>query len=279
MRKGQNMKKVRQVEPVREILGGINSVTEALRGPRKIYKLYIGKDSRNPRIEEIVNLAQNKGIAVKLTDRGELDRLYSQAPHQGVVMEAEPYRYADLQDVLEQVAAAGDQALLLVLDGVEDPQNLGAIIRTAECAGVNGIILPRHHSAAITPAVVRASAGATEHMAVVRETNLVNTLKELKKAGMWVVGADMEGSAEYFRTKMPCPAVLVIGGEGRGIRRLVRENCDLLVRIPMYGQVNSLNASVAAALLIYELVRQRSAANPAVSPGAYLDETLTNSYN
>ncbi|HOQ08607.1 MAG TPA: 23S rRNA (guanosine(2251)-2'-O)-methyltransferase RlmB [Syntrophomonadaceae bacterium] len=273
------MKKVRQVEPVREILGGINSVTEALRGPRKIYKLYIGKDSRNPRIEEIVNLAQNKGIAVKLTDRGELDRLYSQAPHQGVVMEAEPYRYADLQDVLEQVAAAGDQALLLVLDGVEDPQNLGAIIRTAECAGVNGIILPRHHSAAITPAVVRASAGATEHMAVVRETNLVNTLKELKKAGMWVVGADMEGSAEYFRTKMPCPAVLVIGGEGRGIRRLVRENCDLLVRIPMYGQVNSLNASVAAALLIYELVRQRSAANPAVSPGAYLDETLTNSYN
>ncbi len=266
------MKKVRQVGPVREILGGINSVTEALRGTRKIYKLYIiGKERNNPRIEVLVNLAQNQAIDVKLTNQADLDRLYPQAPHQGVVAEVEPYRYADLEDVIAQAAIAGEKSLLLVLDGIEDPQNLGSIIRTAECAGVNGIILPRHHSATITPTVVRASAGATEHIAVVQETNLVNTLKTLKKAGMWVIGADMEGSTEYFHTDMPRPAVLVIGGEGRGIRRLVRENCDLLVRIPMYGQVNSLNASVSAALLIYELVRQRGnqpdfAKNPVARP-------------
>lgn len=251
------MKKVRQVGTVKEILGGINSVTEALRGSRKFYKLYIGKEGNNPRIEEIVNLARKKSIAVKMTDRADLDRLYPQAPHQGVAAEVEPFKYADLHDILAQAAITGEKSIFLVLDGIEDPQNLGSIIRTAECAGVNGIILPRHHSAAITPTVVRASAGATEHMAVAQETNLVNTLKALKKAGMWVIGADMDGPAEYFHTVMPHPAVLVIGGEGRGIRRLVRENCDLLVRIPMYGQVNSLNASVSAALLIYELVRQR----------------------
>lgn len=253
------MKKGRQVGPVKEILGGINSVTEALRGSRKFYKVYIGKEGSNPRIEEIVNLARKKSVAVKMTDRAELDRLHPQAPHQGVVAEVEPYQYADLDDVMARVAMAGEKALLLVLDGIEDPQNLGSIIRTAECAGVDGIILPRHHSAAITPTVVRASAGAAEHIAVVQETNLVNTLKELKKAGMWVIGADMDGSAEYFHTDMPRPAVLVIGGEGRGVRRLVKENCDIIVRIPMYGKVNSLNASVSAALLIYELVRQRFA--------------------
>jgi 23S rRNA (guanosine2251-2'-O)-methyltransferase len=243
---------------VREILGGINSVAEALRGQRKFHQLYVAKERHNPRIEDILMLAEKKSLPIKLISRAELDRLYPQAPHQGVAAEVEPYVYADLESVMVRASHDGERSILLVLDGIEDPQNLGSIIRTAECAGVNGVILPRHHSVGINPTVVRASAGATEHIAVVQETNLVNTLKALKKAGFWVIGADMAGTQEFFHTQMPYPAVLVIGSEGRGMRRLVKENCDLLVRIPMFGQVNSLNASISAALLIYELVRQRS---------------------
>lgn len=243
---------------MREILGGINSVAEALRGQRKFHQLYVAKERHNPRIEDILMLAEKKSLPIKLISRAELDRLYPQAPHQGVAAEVEPYVYADLESVMVRASHDGERSILLVLDGIEDPQNLGSIIRTAECAGVNGVILPRHHSVGINPTVVRASAGATEHIAVVQETNLVNTLKALKKAGFWVIGADMAGTQEFFHTQMPYPAVLVIGSEGRGMRRLVKENCDLLVRIPMFGQVNSLNASISAALLIYELVRQRS---------------------
>lgn len=241
---------------MREILGGINSVTEALRGQRKFHKLHVEQERHNPRIEEILKLAHKKSVSIQTSSRKDLERLFPQAPHQGVVAEVEPYVYAELDDIIVK-ASPKESSILLVLDGIEDPQNLGSIIRTAECAGVSGIILPRHNSVAITPTVVRASAGATEHIAVAQETNLVNTLKRLKKAGFWVIGADMTGPQEYFRTAIPFPAVLVIGGEGRGIRRLVRENCDLLVRIPMFGQVNSLNASVSAALLTYELMRQR----------------------
>jgi 23S rRNA (guanosine2251-2'-O)-methyltransferase len=241
---------------MREILGGINSVTEALRGQRKFHKIYVEQERHNPRIEEILVLAQKKSVPIKTSSRKDLERFYPQAPHQGVVAEVEPYVYAELDDIVAK-ASSEEGSILLVLDGIENPQNLGSIIRTAECAGVKGIILPRHRSVGVTPAVVRASAGATEHTAVVQETNLVNTLKTLKKAGFWVIGADMTGKQEYFHTQMPYPAVLVIGSEGRGIRRLVKENCDLLVRIPMFGQVNSLNASISAALLIYELVRQK----------------------
>lgn len=242
---------------MREILGGINSVAEALRGQREFHKLYVAKESQNSRIKEILILAGKRSVSIKFISRTDLDRLYPQAPHQGVAAEVEPYAYADLDDVVARASHAGDRSILLVLDGIEDPQNLGSIIRTAECAGVNGVILPRHHSVGINPTVVRASAGASEHIAVVQKTNLANTLKSLKKAGFWVIGADMGGSQEYFHSKMPYPAVLVIGSEGRGIRRLVKENCDVLVRIPMFGQVNSLNASVSVALLMYELVRQR----------------------
>lgn len=200
---------------MREILGGINSVAEALRGQRKFHQLYVAKERHNPRIEDILMLAEKKSLPIKLISRAELDRLYPQAPHQGVAAEVEPYVYADLESVMVRASHDGERSILLVLDGIEDPQNLGSIIRTAECAGVNGVILPRHHSVGINPTVVRASAGATEHIAVVQETNLVNTLKALKKAGFWVIGADMAGTQEFFHTQMPYPAVLVIGSEGR----------------------------------------------------------------
>ncbi len=241
-----------------EYLGGINSVSEALRSDRTIKRIYLSKDSRSPRLEEIAAEAKKRQIPCKLLDRTGLDRIYSGSPHQGVVAEVEAYVYADLDEVLAGARSRNEDPFLLLLDGIEDPQNLGSIIRTAECAGVHGVIIPRHHSAEITPAVVRASAGAVEHMAVIQETNLVNTIKRLKEEGLWIVGADMDGKTDYFNSTLPQPTALVIGGEGRGIRRLVRENCDLLVRIPMFGQVNSLNASVSAALLIYEIVRQKA---------------------
>ena len=146
---------------------------------------------------------------------------------------------------------------MLVLDGIEDARNLGAIIRTAECAGVHGIVLPRHNAAEVNEYAVRSSAGAVEHMLIARETNLVNVLKDLKTRGMWVIGLEAAAVDCYYRTAIPLPAAVVVGGEGRGIRRLVKEQCDLLLKIPMFGRINSLNASVAAALILYEIVRQQ----------------------
>jgi 23S rRNA (guanosine2251-2'-O)-methyltransferase len=182
--------------------------------------------------------------------------MYTVANHQGVVALVDSYEYSRLEEILENAALKKEPPFVLLLDGIEDPQNMGSIIRTAECAGVHGVIIPQHNSVEITAAVVRASAGAVEHMLVARVTNLVNCIKDLKKQGLWVVGADMEGTA-YNLSNIPAPTALVIGGEGSGIRKLVRQNCDMLVSIPMSGKVSSLNASVAAGLIIYEVIRQR----------------------
>jgi 23S rRNA (guanosine2251-2'-O)-methyltransferase len=209
------------------------------------------------KIEELVKFAQKKAIFVQYLEKQRLDEMYTVTNHQGIVALVDSFQYAEVDEMLEKAALAGQDPFLLILDGMEDPQNLGSIIRTAECAGVQGIIIPAHNSSEITPAVVRASAGAVEHILVAKETNLVNCIKHLKEKGLWVIGADMDGNSDYFDCKIPSPTVLVIGGEGRGIRRLVRENCDLLVKIPMRGLIQSLNASVAAALVIYEVLRQR----------------------
>jgi 23S rRNA (guanosine2251-2'-O)-methyltransferase len=175
------------------------------------------------------------------------------------VAQVDSFAYSSVDEILEKAALSGQEPFVLVLDGIEDPQNMGSIIRTAECAGVHGIIVPRHNSSEVTPAVVRASAGAVEHMLVAMETNLVNAIRVLKKNGLWVVGADMDGEQDYFHCSIPTPTALVVGGEGQGIRRLVKENCDMVVRIPMTGSIRSLNASVAAGLIIYEVLRQRQA--------------------
>ena len=179
--------------------------------------------------------------------------------HQGVVAFAAPVAYADLTDVLADVEAAGRTPFLVLLDGIEDVHNVGAIIRTAECAGVDAVLLPKRRSAPINETVGKTSAGAVEYMPIVQIGNTTQTLKKLQKRGFWVIGADMDGSVDYFHSSLTEPIVLVIGSEGRGISHLVKETCDVLVQIPMFGQVNSLNASVAAALLMYEAVRQRQA--------------------
>lgn len=238
-------------------LTGINAVAEALYGGRQVKRIYIQEGRSGERIKDIIKLAAEQRIAIQYIAHERLDQMAGNNKHQGVLALVEAYPYASLEDVLKLAGNRGEQPFIIILDGIEDPHNLGAIIRTAECAGVHGIIIPKHNAAEITPAVGRASAGAVEHMLVVKTTNLVNTIKELKQNGLWVVGADMEGREDYFRSSIPTPVALVIGSEGHGIRRLVKEHCDLLLRIPLYGKVNSLNASVASALLIYEVMRQK----------------------
>ena len=237
-------------------LAGVNSIMEAMRGKRRVHKIFIQEGRGGKRIEELLNLARKKGIYSQCVDKQRLDGMYTVANHQGVVAVVDSYEYSSPEEILENAALKKEPPFVLLLDGIEDPQNLGSIIRTAECAGVHGVIIPQHNSVEITAAVVRASAGAVEHMLVARVTNLVNCIQELKKQGLWVIGADMEGIA-YNLSHIPAPTALVIGGEGSGIRKLVRQNCDMLVSIPMSGKVSSLNASVAAGLIIYEVIRQR----------------------
>jgi len=237
-------------------IAGFNSIMEALRGNRRVHKIFIQEGRGGKRIEDLLNLAHKKGVYSQYVDKQRLDGMYTVANHQGIVALVDSYEYSTPEAILEKAAIKREPPFVLLLDGIEDPQNMGSIIRTAECAGVHGVIIPQHNSVEITAAVVRASAGAVEHMLVARVTNLVKCIKDLKEQGLWVVGADMGGS-EYFLSNIPTPTALVIGGEGRGIRKLVRQNCDMLVSIPMSGKVASLNASVAAGIIIYEVIRQR----------------------
>ena len=242
---------------MQEKLAGINSIMEALNGRRKIHKIYVQEGRGGKRIDELLQLAEKRGVYWQYVDRQRIDQMYTLANHQGIVAQVDSFEYSTVEAILEKAALSGQEAFILILDGIEDPQNMGSIIRTAECAGVHGIIVPRHNSSEITPAVVRASAGAVEHMLVAMETNLVNAIKALKKHGLWIIAVDMDGEQDYFRCRIPSPTALVVGGEGQGIRRLVKENCDLVVRIPMIGSIQSLNASVAAGLIIYEVLRHR----------------------
>ncbi len=237
-----------------DILQGINSVLEALKAKRKINLIHIARGKVDDRLQLVLQMAKDQGIKVVRAQKADLDKMAGKY-HQGVVAEAEPYRYYSLEDISDQ--AGTEQPLLLLLDGVQDPQNLGAIIRTSECMGVNGVIIPKHGACEVTSAVTRASAGASEHLKVARVTNLVQTLKELKKRGFWIVGTDSQAPQSYFDISFLGPIALVIGGEGKGIRRLVGENCDYMVYIPMAGQINSLNASVSSAIVLGEIVRQR----------------------
>lgn len=242
---------------MKEKIAGVNSIMEALRGKRKVQKILIQEGRGGKRIDDMVKLAESKGVFVQYVEKQRLDKMMRGINHQGIVAQVEEFSYSTIEEVLELAAMKGEQPFILILDGIEDPHNLGAIIRTAECAGVHGVVVPKHSQAEINSTVVKSSAGAVEHMLIVQEVNLVRLIDFLKKNGLWVIGADMEADRYYFADPLPCPAALVIGGEGRGIRRLVKENCDVLVKIPLQGSIESLNASVAAGLVIYELLRQR----------------------
>ncbi|MBO8158019.1 23S rRNA (guanosine(2251)-2'-O)-methyltransferase RlmB [Thermosyntropha sp.] len=244
---------------MKEKIAGINTVMEAIKGGRrKVYKVFIQEGRGGRKIEDLVKLAQARGIFIQYVEKQKLDKMSPSKNHQGIIAQIEDYPYNSVEEILEYAVIKGEEPFLVLLDGIEDPQNMGAIVRTAECAGVHGVVIPRHNSVKITEAVVRASAGAVEHMRIAKETNLVNVIKFLKKQGFWIVGADANGDRNYFDLDYPVPLALVIGSEGEGMRRLVKENCDILVKIPMKGNINSLNASVAAGLIMYEVVRQRN---------------------
>ena len=237
---------------------GINPVTEALKAGRPIQRLLIAEQRKLDRdILEIIRLAKGRGTEVRIATRDLLKREAPNGLHQGVIAITAAREYAALDDILKLPAQKGQSPLYLVLDGVEDPRNLGALLRTAEATGVHGVIIPERRAVGLTESVAKAAAGALEYVPVVKVVNIVNTLEELKKAGVWVAGAEAGGDTLYWDADFVRPVALVLGGEDKGVRRLVRERCDYLLSIPLVGNITSLNVSVAAGVLLYEVLRQR----------------------
>jgi 23S rRNA (guanosine2251-2'-O)-methyltransferase len=240
-----------------DIVEGRNAVIEALRAGRLIDKIFIQKGETDKTLGHIASKAREAGIVVVDADRRKLDSMSQTHAHQGVIALTAVREYCTVSDILDIAKERGEMPFVIVCDEISDPHNLGAVIRTAEAAGAHGIIIPKRRSAGVTSIVDKTSAGAAEHMAVARVSNLSAALKELKDAGVWIYGTAAEGLSPLWQTDLKGPICIVIGSEGDGISRLVRENCDYLVSIPMKGKVSSLNASAAAAVLIYEALRQR----------------------
>lgn len=242
-----------------EFIAGRQAVAEALKGGRSVNKIWMAAGQRNPALEEVRYKAKEAGIVVQEVTSDRLEALVPDLRHQGIVASVAPVRYWELDEVIELAAEGPEPGFLVILDGLEDPQNVGAILRSADASGVHGVLLPKRRSCPLSGAVARASAGAVEHVPVAHIGNVVQAIQTLKKAGYWVVGADADGTTSLFSADLTGPVALVIGSEGYGLSRLVKENCDYLVRIPMKGKVGSLNASVASALMMYEVVRRRDA--------------------
>ena len=245
-----------QIEKRNDIIAGRNPVTEALRSGRAIDSILIAKGELNGSIKVIAAKAKAMKIPIKEVDRKKLDLMCGGAVHQGVAAVAAVKEYASVEDIFALAESRNEPPFIIVLDEIDDAHNLGAIIRTAECAGAHGIIIPKRRSAGLSYAVGKTSAGAYEYMPVARVTNIPTVLDELKERGCWVYGADMNGSV-YTENNLKGAAALVIGSEGNGIGKLVREKCDVILSLPMCGKINSLNASVAAGILMYEFMRQR----------------------
>ena len=235
---------------------GRNAVLEAFRAGKIIDKLYVLKGCQDGPIQSIVREAKKGDTIINFVEKERLDQISTTGRHQGVIANAAAYEYAEVDDILAAAEAKGEAPFLILLDGIEDPHNLGAIIRTANQAGVHGIIIPKRRAVGLTAVVAKTSAGAINYTPVAKVTNLVRTMEDLKKKGIWFVCADMDGDVMY-RVNMAGPIGLVIGNEGNGVSRLVREACDMTACIPMKGDVDSLNASVATGILAYEIVRQR----------------------
>lgn len=240
----------------KDIIEGRNAVFEALRAGAPLEKIYVSGSVKN-RLGHILAAARENNVPVVSCEANKLDAMSVRKAHQGVVAVTSAGGYLELEELIELFKQSSEPPFLIACDSISDPQNLGAIIRTAECAGASGIIIPKRRSAGITAIVNKTSAGAASHFPVARVANLGAALKTLKENGVWIYGADMEGESSHWETDFKGPVCLVIGSEGKGISRLLRESCDFLVNIPMRGKINSLNAAVAAAVLIYEVRRQR----------------------
>lgn len=237
------------------IIVGRNPVTEALKSGREIDKLLVSATEGS--MIKILAQAKEKGIPVMKVEKAALDRIAPGQAHQGVAAYISPYEYAELDDIFAKADAAGEEPFIIILDNLEDPHNLGAIMRTAECAGAHGIIIPKRRACGLTDVVAKASAGAIEYMPCVKVTNIAQTVEELKEKGIWVAACDM-GGQEYYKADLTGKLAVVVGSEGFGISKLVREKCDFVVSMPMLGKITSLNASNAAAVIIYEVRKQRS---------------------
>jgi 23S rRNA (guanosine2251-2'-O)-methyltransferase len=241
-------------------LTGIHAVREALEAGRALDRIVIAKGRQDTRTEEIVQLARKLGVPLRFEDRGQLDRLANSKDHQGIVAMAAARTASSLEEIIESAKAAGSESgLIVLLDGVEDPHNLGAIIRTALAAGAHGVVIPERRAAGLTDTVSRASAGALSHLPVAKVTNLARSMEELKEAGYWLIGLDEKAEQSYTEADFTSPVGIVLGGEGAGLHELTRKRCDLGVSVPTVGPVKSLNVSVAAGVVLFEARRQRGA--------------------
>ena len=256
-RKKEFPKREREEAP-ENMLEGRNAVTEALSAGRPIDKLFVADGDTDRALGRICAMAKQAGAVVVPTDRRKLDYMSATGAHQGVIAMVAAHDYASIDDILKKAQDAGEPPLIVICDELSDPHNLGAIIRTAECAGAHGIIIPKRRSVGLTAVVGKASAGALEYMPVARVSNITAAIDTLKKAGVWVYGTAAEGDTTLYKADLKSAAAIVIGNEGEGMSRLVSERCDFKVSIPMKGSISSLNASAAAAIMLYEAVRQRS---------------------
>ena len=244
-------------QPAVKIIAGRNPVIEALKAGTIIEKIVILAGVKGEAIEKIKAMAKRDRVPCMEVGKQKFRELVSDTTTQGVVAVVGTKEYVEVDDILKAASGRNEPPFVLLLDEIEDPQNLGALIRTAECAGVHGVIIPKHHSAEVNTTVAKTSAGASEHLPVAKVVNVANTIDELKEKGVWVVGTDSEAPKIYTEVDYSGPIAIVIGNEGRGIRHLVKEKCDFLVKIPVFGKIESLNASVAGALVMYEAVRKR----------------------
>jgi 23S rRNA (guanosine2251-2'-O)-methyltransferase len=240
------------------IIEGRNPVIEALRSDAEIDTILINKDAAQGSLNKIFELAKKKNILIKNVDRALLDRLSENKKHQGVIAEAMEYKYKDIDDIFNYAKEKNEKPFIVILDEITDVHNLGSIIRSAECLGAHGVIIPKRRAAQVNSVVAKSSAGAIEYLPVCRVTNISDTLETLKEKGLWIYGADMEGEKYIYEENFDVPVGLVIGSEGSGLGRLVKEKCDILIKIPMKGHINSLNASNAASIIIYEIMKQRT---------------------
>ena len=246
-----------EVQEVVDFVFGRHAVVEALQTPDRVNRVFIQEGTSGRDAAKVIDLAREKGIQVQTVPKTKIEDLVGNAVHQGLVASIAAYEYADLEDVFQKAEEKGEDPFIVILDGVEDPHNLGSILRTADATGVHGIIIPKRRSASLTATVAKASTGAIEHVPVVRVTNLTQTIEQLKARGVWVFGTDMNGT-DYRKWNTKGPLAIVMGNEGKGVSRIVKESVDEMVTIPMVGHVQSLNASVASALMMYEVFRNRS---------------------
>lgn len=239
-----------------ELIFGVNPVKESLQGTRGAFNLYVQISATDHRVEKIIRLAEERGVAVHRRDKIDLTKMCASSHHQGIALEVEPFRYSDFDDLLTSIAQSGNAGFVLVLDAIQDPHNLGALIRSAACAGVDAVVIPKDRACGITAAAEKTSAGAVETVPVAMVTNIAHTLEALKKSGYWIYGLDGTARQSIYGTDFSGNVVLVVGGEGEGIRPLVRKQCDVVMSIPQYGGVSSLNASVAGGIALFEIARK-----------------------